>query len=670
MVTQRPTSSSKKVRPRKKIAQSINMATSMPSEALLPQAFLELAPDGIVVADAAGHILLVNHQTEVLFGYERSLLIGRPVEMLLPPRVHAVHEQHRAHYGAFPHTRPMGTNLELYGQRRDGSEFPVEVSLSPLPSGSDLLVIAIVRDVTERTRVERERREQADRLRVQAELINAAHDAVLVRDPSSRITAWNQGAAEIYRWTEAEARGQISHTLFQTRFPVSQSATEAELFRHGRWEGVLEHTRADGQRVLVESRQVLLRDESGHPTAILEINRDITERTRLEEEARVASQRRVALLQTVLDKLPGGAYLVRGPEARLVLANRAATEVWGASWREGLPLSAFLRDSGVHYLTAEGQPLSLEQMITMQIVLGGPAIRQQREVVRRLDGTYLPILLSAVAIEGELLGEDRSSGAERAAVVLIQDISELQALEQLKDQFITVAAHELRTPLTAILGFASMLTVQTRLGRGPELADWQQEAIGEIEEASARMNTLVKDLLDVTRIQAGRLELELAPLDLVATVRRCAARFQLSTEHHTLTVKVPEEPVLVEADGPRLEQVLGNLLGNAIKYSPEGGPISVTVQVNHESGWAEVRIQDAGIGIPTDQQPLLFGRFVRASNVHDYHIAGTGLGLYVCRELVERHGGHIWFESSEGGGTTFFITLPLAAPHSASSGRS
>lgn len=536
MVTQRPTNTTKKAPTRKKVAPPPTAPISQSSETLIPQAFLELAPDGIIVADSAGHILLVNHQTEVLFGYDRSLLIGRPVETLLPSRVHAIHEQHRARYGAAPHTRPMGTNLDLYGQRRDGSEFPVEVSLSPLPSGSDLLVIAIVRDVTERAR--------------------------------------------------------------------------------------------------------------------------------LEKEARAASQRRLALLQTVLDKLPGGAYLVRGPDARLVLANRAATEVWGASWEEGLPLSAFLRESGVRYLTAEGQPLPLEQMITMQIVHGGPRMRQQRETVRRLDGTHLPILLSAVAIESELLGEDPSSGAEqRAALVLIQDISELQALEQLKDQFITVAAHELRTPLTAILGFASMLTVQTRLGRGPELADWQLEAIGEIEEASGRMNTLVKDLVDATRIQAGRLELELAPLDLVATVRRCAARFQLSTKHHTLTVQVPEEPVLLEADGPRLEQVLGNLLGNAIKYSPQGGPVSIVVQVNRASGWAEVRIQDAGIGIPADQQSLLFGRFVRASNVHDYHIPGTGLGLYVCRELVERHGGHIWFESAEGVGTTFFIMLPLAVLH-------
>jgi PAS domain S-box-containing protein len=665
MATQRPTSTTRKAGVRKKtLPLTTRSADSSfePSEALSPYAFFELAPDGIIVADSAGRIRHVNHQTEVLFGYDRTELVGSAVETLLPPRLSTIHEQHRARYVAAPHTRPMGTNLDLSGLRKDGSEFPVEVSLSPLQTESELLVIAIVRDVTERTRIQHERIEQAERLRMQSELINAAHDAILVRDPSSRITAWNHGAEEVYGWTEEEVRGKVTNTLFQTRFPVSQAVTEAEFLQNGRWEGVLEHTRADGQRVLVESRHVLLRDQGGNPTAILEINRDITERTCLEEKARLASQRRLGLLQTVLDKLPGGAYLVQGPQARLMLANRAATEVWGTTWVEGMPMVEFLRESGVSYLTAEGQPLPLEQMITIQIVNGGPDVRQRREVVRRLDGTHLPILLSAVAIENELLGEDPTLGGERAAVVLLQDITELQAFEQIKDQFITVAAHELRTPLTAIMGFASMLTVQTRLGHGPELADWQQEAIDEIEEASGRMNTLVKDLLDVTRIQAGRLELNLAPLDLVATLRRCVARFQLSTDCHTLTVEAPEEPVLLDADGPRLEQVLGNLLGNAIKYSPDGGPITIKVQVDQESGWAKICIQDQGIGIPADQQPILFGRFVRASNVHEYHISGTGLGLYVCRELVERHGGHIWFESAEGAGTTFFITLPLLHP--------
>ena len=217
-----------------------------------------------------------------------------------------------------------------------------------------------------------------------------------------------------------------------------------------------------------------------------------------------------------------------------------------------------------------------------------------------------------------------------------------------------------------------MLGVQTVLGHGPALADWQTEAIAEIEEATARLNGLINDLLDATRIQAGRLELHLEPLDLVALVRRSLTRMQTSTMRHTLTLEVamevsdsedPEMPILLEADSMRLEQVFGNLLGNAVKYSPEGGPITVTVRADALAGVAEVRIQDAGIGIPADQQAQLFQRFVRASNVHDHHIAGSGLGLYVCRELVERHGGHIWFESGAGAGTTFFLTFPLLSAH-------
>ena len=150
----------------------------------------------------------------------------------------------------------------------------------------------------------------------------------------------------------------------------------------------------------------------------------------------------------------------------------------------------------------------------------------------------------------------QAADPERAALVLVQDISMLQAAEQLKDEFIIVAAHELRTPLTAIQGFASMLDVQTRLGRGADLVDWQREAIDEIETAAKRLNNLVGDLLDATRIQAGRLELHLVPMELVAmVVLRRLARLRLTTQH-TLTLAVEglasDEPVLlVEADDAR-----------------------------------------------------------------------------------------------------------------------
>ncbi len=678
----RSTTAVKPRQPRRKRTQPPppSRASGGVSEGVLSQAFLELAPDAMLVADAAGHILQANHQTEVLFGYPRAALLGRTVELLVPDRFLPVHQQHRADYAAEPHTRPMGMGLELFGRRQDGSEFPVEVSLSPFQLGEDLLVICSVRDITARKRLEQERAEAAERLLLQAQLIDHAHDAILVRASEGHILSWNQGAETLYGWSEREVLGQVTHTLLQTHFPESLPAMETQFARDGQWEGELEHTARDGRVVVVESRQVYVRNGQGQRIVILEVNRNITERKRLEaaeHAAHRAAEQQRALLQRVLDELPGGAYLVRGNDARLVIANHAAQVTWGARWWPGQSMAAFLQASGVRYFTENGQPLSLDELVTMQMVRGKepqPLHEQQRrEVIRRPDGTRLPILLTAVLIDATLLDEaaGNSGGKEAvastsdesaAALVLLQDISAIQATEQLKDEFVSMAAHELRTPLAVIQGYADMLSVQTARGHGPELADWQQEAIAEIESATMRLNALVQDLLEATRIQAGRLALHPVALELVALVRRCLTRLQLSTTQHTLTLEAPNDLVLLAADGLRLEQVLGNLVGNAIKYSPDGGPITVTVLVDAAAGQAQVRVRDHGIGIPADEQAQLFQRFARASNVHDHHIPGSGLGLYICRELVERHGGHLWFESHEGEGTTFTLTLPMLDP--------
>jgi PAS domain S-box-containing protein len=518
------------------------------SDTLLSQTFIELAPDAMLVIDSAGRIVQLNHQTEVIFGYARPLLLGQTIERLLPGRFHRVHRGHRTDYFSEPHTRPMGANLSLFGQRQDGSEFPVEVSLSPVHFGDEILVICSIRDITERRRLEAAER--------------AAHAAA--------------------------------------------------------------------------------------------------ERERL-------------LLQTLLDELPGGAYLVRGPEAQLVLANRAAEQVWGAHWPVGTPMAEFVRTSGLRYFAENGEPIAAENLLTRRILRDGIEIHQTRQVIRRRDGAYLPTLLSAVDVEPSLLGVPAEAQAverlaetpapaaepQRVALVLLQDISAIQAAEHLKDEFVSLAAHELRTPLAGLLGFSSMLRVQTANGHGPALSDWQEEAIVEIETAANRLNELVNDLIDTTRIQADRLTLHLVPIDLVAHVRRCLNRLQVTTTRHTLTLDAPVDPVLLAADGLRLEQVLGNLISNAIKYSPQGGPIEVTVRGDQRTGMAELRIHDHGIGIPANEQVRLFQRFARAHNAYDLQIPGSGLGLYVCRALVERHGGHIWFESAEGEGTTFFLTLPL-----------
>ena len=396
---------------------------------------------------------------------------------------------------------------------------------------------------------------------------------------------------------------------------------------------------------------------------------DVTEANRLlqERQAHAETEERRALLQTVIDELPSSVYLVRGHDARLVLANRAVAELWGASWASDQPMSDFLATNNIRVFHVDGRPLTLEEFATLRAVQTGESVYHQQEIIVHRDGTTLPVLVNAVALDplvlswtsaGDANGKKREP--EPAAIVVHQDVTALKEAERLKDEFIGIAAHELRSPLAVVKGFAQTLILQTKRGKGPELADWQMEAIEDIDQATSRLVELTEDLLDVTRLQAGRLELHFEPTDLVALVQRTVARFRVTSEQHTITVNATPEHLVVMADHRRIEQVLSNLTNNAIKYSPDGGDIEISLQDDQKARAALLSVRDHGIGIPANQQGRIFSRFMRADNAHAYNIGGTGLGLYLCRELIERHGGRIWFESVEGQGSTFCVSLPLA----------
>lgn len=388
---------------------------------------------------------------------------------------------------------------------------------------------------------------------------------------------------------------------------------------------------------------------------------DVTEirRLLLERQQHAETEARQALLQRILDELPTSVYLVRGPDACLVLANRAAATVWGAEWSQGQPMQEFLRTHQIRIAQTDGHPLPFDHLATIRAVRSQETVYHHQEVIRHPDGTTLPVVVNAVALDGFGLDLASMSEQEVAALVVHQDISTLKEAEQLKDEFISIAAHELRTPLAVLKGFAQTLLVQTARKRGPELAEWQMEALGSIDQATGRMVELVDDLLDVSRLQAGHFTLHPVPTDLVALTQRVVTRLQLTTERHRLFFQPAVEHLVSAIDPPRIEQVLTNLLTNAIKYSPDGGVIALHLAPGPQETQLQLSIADQGMGIPQAQQAQIFGRFARAENARLRGIGGTGLGLYLCRELVEQHQGRIWFESHEGKGTTFFLILPL-----------
>jgi PAS domain S-box-containing protein len=227
---------------------------------------------------------------------------------------------------------------------------------------------------------------------------------------------------------------------------------------------------------------------------------------------------------------------------------------------------------------------------------------------------------------------------------------------QVRDTFLSIASHELKTPLTTILGHAQML--QRRSLREGNFSDRDKRALSVVAAQSARLNRMIVALLDISRIQTGQLSIDRAPLDLGQLAQRVVDDFQPMLDQHHVVLSVPDEVLIVEGDELRLEQVLQNLLQNAVKYSPQGG--AVLVQVSECESNVCLSVTDEGIGIPEEALPRLFSRFYRAENAQERKISGMGIGLFVVREIVELHGGRVEVTSQEGIGSTFTLVLPRA----------
>jgi signal transduction histidine kinase len=239
---------------------------------------------------------------------------------------------------------------------------------------------------------------------------------------------------------------------------------------------------------------------------------------------------------------------------------------------------------------------------------------------------------------------------------LVQARNQAEAAVRVRDEFFSVASHELKTPITALLGNSQLLL--RRAARSGTLAERERRSLEVIAEQARRLNRLAAALLDHSRIQAGKLIIERAPLDLCELLRRSADEIRPSLNNHTLELALPPAPVLVLGDDVRLTQVVQNLIGNAVKYSPAGGPIDVRLATDGD--WAELQVVDRGLGIPAAALPHLFQQFYRAPNVDTQAISGMGIGLFVIHEIVTQHGGTVAAASVEGHGSTFTVRLPLA----------
>ncbi len=364
---------------------------------------------------------------------------------------------------------------------------------------------------------------------------------------------------------------------------------------------------------------------------------------RREAAARAEAEQRAAELDATLAAVPNG-LAIYGPHAEIIRLNAAAERILGFSAAErALPLAE--RAAALRVELPGGKPLAFEDIPVVR-ALRGETVENLIGTTRRRDGTTLWVSVSAAPISA---GDGRRLGA----IVTLTDITLLHELQEQREDLLRAVSHDLRNPLTTVqLQAQRLLQILDRTGvmGGPERHAAEAIIIG-----ARRMNTMIQDLVETARLEAGRLELSLQPVDLRAFVLDLLERQAEMLEVGRIRLVAPEVLPPVRADPDRLERILVNLLSNALKYSQPGTEVTVTLRV--QDGQVVTAVSDRGPGIAPEDLPHIFERYYRARK-GKARPEGLGLGLYITRGLVEAHGGRIWVESRVGEGSAFSFTLP------------
>jgi PAS domain S-box-containing protein len=338
------------------------------------------------------------------------------------------------------------------------------------------------------------------------------------------------------------------------------------------------------------------------------------------------------LLHT-LESLAAGIVLV-GTNGRVMQMNASARTIFNVGMDAiGSDYKAIVRDDAVADLIAQG--IEGVEAETLEVALsadgrGERVFQVQTAQVRSEDG--------------RLIG----------AVGILNDVTELKNIERMKSAFVATVSHELRTPLTAIKGFISTLLMDDTF---PE--EDRREFYTIIDHECDRLTRLINDLLNIARIEAGEsLKPTYEAVDIVQLARKVVLIQRQGTAKHEIVMEAPDSPIEIIGDSDKLDQILTNLIGNAVKYSPGGGTVKVKIELKGQA--LVVSVKDQGIGIPKDHLPRIFDRFHRVHTEDNRKIYGTGLGLFLVKHLVEQiHLGRVWAESELGEGSTFFVQLPL-----------
>lgn len=590
------------------------------------RALVEAMNEGAATLGADGIVLYCNQRLSSLLGIPLEQIIGHPAAQLAGDKSKDDFENlfARALSGE-------AAKCELELQPFGGRNLPVYLSLGEMKGDDPTAICMVVTDLTEQKKRE-ELLAAEEILRKQAELLKLSYDAIIMWRPDKGIEGWNIGAELLYGYSEKEVLGQVTHDLLATVFPKPWPEIEAELRKKGFWEGELRHYARDGRQIVVSARKQLIQDTDGS-NCVLEINRDITERKRAEEVLRQSELRFRALFESSLD-----AVLLMAPNGQISAANPAACAVFGMSEAEICSVDR-------HELIDpddQRHAAALESQRTEGLV------RAELNYVRRNGQKF------TAEVDSIILSSNPPS-----SFVILRDITDRKRAEQALIQSEKLAsvgrmastiAHEINNPLETI-GHAIYLAM-TDPGTSAQAKSYLDLAVQEME----RVTHITRQTLSFYR-ENKRPTL----IDLRENIDGLLRLFTPRLKSRGIVVEkryAEVEPIL--ATGGEVQQVASNLLSNSMDAMTRQGKIQLRISRaigRNAAQGVRLTVADSGSGIPPERLKKIFEPFFTTKEV-----VGTGLGLWISKQIIDKHGATIRVRSKPGKGTVFSIVFPIARP--------
>jgi len=621
---------------------------------------IDTAPDAMMVVAADGRLLRANARAARVFGYALEQMLAMTIEDLIPARFRARHRDDRAHYARAASPRSMGAGMALFALRRDGTEFPVEVSLGPLRVGGELQTVVMLTDITQR----REAELKIERL---AEIMKTSGDVLALVDLEGRFQEVNPAYAALYGTTPERIQGLRKEQVMPPEILAQVERGSARARAGESTRVALRATFADGEEHVLELdyRPFIW---NGEIAGVVTSGRDVTQRTQTEQAlreaqaaleghrqqlegvvaARTAELRQQArYLRTLIDGFPFMVWL-KDTDHRFLAVNRAAGTVFPLSVDE-IPgksdFDLFPIDDAERYRADDEdvmrtrapkvleEPLQVDGSTTWLETFKAPVMDE--------DGTILGTVGYARDITERRATERAREGA----------LAEATRLAQARSDFLANMSHEIRTPLNGVLGLA-------QLGLRNCDDNPARDTFSRIVDSGRLLLGIVNDVLDFAKIEAGRLELAREPFELGPTIDQAVALVSMGIHDKGLRFEVhesPDLPALCEGDALRLAQVLVNLLSNAMKFTNDG---AIVLRVAPDANDLLFEVADSGIGMSVEHMRRLFTPFEQADGSTTRRFGGTGLGLAITKHLVEAMGGSIRADSTPDAGSRFFVRIP------------